>query len=262
MKKARFQGWLGLTSEVGRAALVGTVVAEIMAMGLVLSWVDGNRDMVSIPALLAMVVLTVMHMNGRLLLAPQEPLAEPVKPLPEGLVVRLENWGGGHTSAATSIVVALVAFAVAALGGGWALTTCLALAAVGIAVAGRMAAEQVKWPGELRLTAHALEVWRDRVWDGSPKRRLRILLHEIAQIEEVVDVDLSEQLPEGARCRWLSIIDERGGRTELRLPMGVEAANGFVAQLRELVASARDVEPDEEALSKLRYMGRRAQRTH
>ncbi len=259
MKKARIQGWLGLAAEAGRAVLIYAVVLEIAAMVLVLGWIHGIWVMACVPPVIAMVILASLHLSRQLLLAPQAPIAEPVSSVPEGLVVQTESWGGAHGSAAVAFVVALAAFAVAAVGDLWALAAVLSLASVGVAVAGRIAAEQLQRTTELRLTEHSLEVWRDSAGDGSPRRRHRFLLHEIEEIEVLVDVDISEHLPRGARCRWLCITDESGKLTELRLPMDVQSSDGFLAKLRELVAQARDVQPDEDALSRLRSIGRRAQ---
>ncbi len=210
-------------------------------------------------AWLALIVLVVMHATGRLLLAPQQPLDEPIQAHPERAIALTENWGGGRGRAAIAVGLTLVGFVAAAVGAGWSATVSILLSAILVAVAGRIIAEQFHRPDELRIEAHKLEVWRLSLYDGKPRRRLRIRLHEVERVEVIEDREHSVSLPSRTMCRRLCITDVRGERVELKLPMKVRAADRFVKQLRELIVQARSVEPDQDALNQLRSMGRRAQ---
>ncbi len=249
--------WIGRVFLFSMSAL--TIGVNMIVVYLLL--VGPDRLWTCLPAFIAAVLLAAAGLSGGLILSPQKPLEDPVSDLPEGPVARAESWGGGLGVVLAGASMAVAGIALGLLGASVWIVGAVSSAALAGAALVRRDAARLHRPSELRLTVHALELWEPRRPFGDLKRRHRIGLHEVDRMEVIEDDLRSKRAPSGGKWRRLLVWQEHGWRLELPLPMRVHHGDRFVARVRELVAEARAVQPDDEAVDKLRRMSHRARTT-
>jgi len=255
----RFQRWLSLRADAASLVLLLVVLGGGFVSGFFLAGHDDPEDnRLLLPPFLALLVMPMVFGLARKWWKPQEQLDEPLGHVREGVIARAESWGAGTGLNAGAAALVVVGFAAAFLNMGPAVVITACALALVVAAVDYFFMSRLHRPSELRLAAHALELWEPSWWSGILKRRQRFLLHEIEDLAVLVDKELSQLGPSGALCRWIELTDPSGKSWQLPLPMDEEAGDGFLAQLRELIAESRSADPDEEALEELRRMGHRA----